>query len=112
MSSFSKQIYDIAKGLHYLHGVSILHGGLQGSNVLIDKSGSAVLSGFSLSKEMEPDASCTLSNPSGAYRWMAPEAQSTTTMNPQTDVWSWGMTALEIISGRECPALLSRLTFA
>lgn len=90
-------------GLQYLHGVSILHGGLKGSNVLVNEEGSAVLSDFSLSKIMEPDSSFTMSNGLQAdLRWMAPEAQSQQIMSSSTDVYAWAMTALEIVSGREC----------
>ncbi|KAG8999648.1 hypothetical protein FRB94_003863 [Tulasnella sp. JGI-2019a] len=93
-------IHGVAKGLAYLHSVSILHDALQGSNVLVDQTGNAVLSDFSLSKVMDPDTIMTQTNgPQSSIRWLAPEAQSFRTLTSATDVYSWGMTALEIASG-------------
>ncbi|KAG9020748.1 hypothetical protein FRB95_003572 [Tulasnella sp. JGI-2019a] len=37
--------------------------------------------------------------PQSSIRWLAPEAQSYRTLTSATDVYSWGMTALEIASG-------------
>lgn len=96
------QIYDVAKGLEYIHALGMLHGGLQGSNVLIALDGSAVLSDFSLSKMMDPGAMFTQSNgPSASLRWMSPEAHNAEFLSAQSDVYSWGMTTLQILSLRE-----------
>lgn len=82
--------------------MGILHGGLQASNVLIALDGSAVLSDFSLSKMMDPGAMYTQSNgPSASLRWMSPEAHNAETLTAQSDVYSWGMTTLQILSLRE-----------
>ncbi|KAG9009443.1 hypothetical protein FRB94_014270 [Tulasnella sp. JGI-2019a] len=83
-----KLIHDVAKGLRYLHNVGILHGALQGSNVLVDNDGNAVLSDFTLSKFMEPDA-------------MISQTGSQSSLRCHTDVYSWAMTALQIVSGHE-----------
>jgi len=92
-------LYDILKGLEYIHGMGILHGGLQASNVLIALNGSAVLSDFSLSKVMDAGAMFTQSNgPSASLRWMSPEAHNAEILTAQSDVYSWGMTALQILS--------------
>lgn len=92
-------IYDVAKGLEYLHSVNIMHGGLQGSNVLVTLNGNAVLSDFSLSKVLDGGAMFTQSNgPSASLRWMSPEAHNQELMTDQSDVYSWGMTALQILS--------------
>ncbi|KAG8885939.1 hypothetical protein FRB98_001545 [Tulasnella sp. 332] len=97
-----KLLKDVAQGLEYLHSVSILHDALQGSNVLVDQAGNAVLSGFSLSKVMDPDAMVTqTTGPQSSLRWLSPETQSERVLSSATDVWSWGMTALEITSGRK-----------
>lgn len=83
-----------------------MHGGLQGSNVLVTLNGSAVLSDFSLSKVLDGGAMFTQSNgPSASLRWMSPEAHNQELMTAQSDVYSWGMTALQILSLREyrCP---------
>ncbi|KAG9029682.1 hypothetical protein FRB95_005023 [Tulasnella sp. JGI-2019a] len=96
-----KLIHDVAKGLQYLHSVGILHGALQGSNVLVNDGGSAVLSDFSLSKSMEPDTMMSQTGSQSSLRWWAPETQNHQTLSSHTDVYSWAMTALQIVSGHE-----------
>lgn len=65
------------KGLEYLHSINIMHGELQGSNVLVTLNGSAVLSDFSLSKVLEAGTMFTQSNgPPATLRWMSPEGQT------------------------------------
>ncbi|KAG8842589.1 hypothetical protein FRB96_005250 [Tulasnella sp. 330] len=92
-------IHDIAKGVQYLHSIGIMHDSLQGSNVLVDDAGHAVVSDFSLSKAMDPDALMSQTRSQSALRWWAPETQTHQILSVHTDVYSWGMTVLEIISG-------------
>ncbi|KAG8868631.1 hypothetical protein FRB97_002138 [Tulasnella sp. 331] len=92
-------IHDVAKGVQYLHSIGIMHDSLQGSNVLVDDAGHAVVSDFSLSKAMDPDALMSQTGSQSALRWWAPETQTQQVLSVHTDVYSWAMTALEIISG-------------
>ncbi|KAG8875732.1 hypothetical protein FRB97_004767 [Tulasnella sp. 331] len=94
-------IHDVAKGLQYLHGVGIQHNALQGSNVLVDDEKNAVLSDFSLTKTLDPNAVMTRTGSGPSLRWSAPETISDQILSIQADVYSWGMTALEILSGLE-----------
>lgn len=72
--------------------------------MLVDQEGNAVLSDFSLSKIMDPNVLFTHSNgPQSSLRWMAPEAHNLQAMSSRTDVYSWGMTALQILTGSELP---------
>jgi serine/threonine protein kinase len=77
-----------------------VHGGLQGSSVLISDAGRAVIADFGLSKALEKlaDTMYTASNGAGAtFRWMAPELQSDgAVLERSADVYAWGMTALEV----------------
>ncbi|KAG8893434.1 hypothetical protein FRC01_013594 [Tulasnella sp. 417] len=95
-----KLIHEVALGLQYLHSLAILHGNLNGSNVLVDRKHRVRLNGFSLSKEITEDTMRTNSNNnSGLFRWWAPEALQNQGLSEQSDIWSFGMTALEILSG-------------
>lgn len=95
-----KLIHDVALGLQYLHSLGILHGNLNGANVLVNIDHQAKLTGFSLSKEMQEDTRRTNSNNnSELLRWWSPEALVMGPMSEQSDIWSFGMTALEILSG-------------
>lgn len=80
--------------------MNVLHGGLQGSNVLIGQDHNTAISDFSLSKVLDNSATFTQSNgPSASLRWMSPEAHNAELMTSQSDIWSWGMTGLQILSG-------------
>ncbi|KAG8865494.1 hypothetical protein FRB97_004693 [Tulasnella sp. 331] len=92
-------IHGVAKGVQYLHSIGIMHDSLQGSNVLVDHAGHTVVSDFSLSKAMDPDELMSQTGSQSALRWWAPETQTRQILSVHTDVYSWGMTALEIISG-------------
>ncbi|KAG8867050.1 hypothetical protein FRB98_004402, partial [Tulasnella sp. 332] len=92
-------IHGVAKGVQYLHSIGIMHDSLQGSNVLVDHAGHTVVSDFSLSKAIDPDELMSQTGSQSALRWWAPETQTRQILSVHTDVYSWGMTALEIISG-------------
>lgn len=94
-----KVCLDAAYGLRYLHSLEqpVIHSDLRGSSILISDDGTALLTGFKISKT---DGVFTQSNgvPS-LYRWMAPEIQNGELMTA-SDIWSWGMTTLELVTGK------------
>ncbi|KAG8875737.1 hypothetical protein FRB97_004772 [Tulasnella sp. 331] len=92
-------VYDVAKGLQYLHGAGIRHDALQGSNVLVDDRGNAVLSDFSITKTLDPNTVMTRTSLGPSLGWSAPETVGSQILSVQADVYSWAMTALEIFSG-------------
>ncbi|KAG1788670.1 kinase-like domain-containing protein [Suillus plorans] len=94
-------------GLEYLHRNKVIHGDLKPTNVLIDDSWNAVLTDFGLSLVLEAHGFTTTTvNSVGTLRYMAPELMnpantSASALLPtvQSDIWSAGMTGLEILSG-------------
>ncbi|KAG6861734.1 hypothetical protein C0995_012738 [Termitomyces sp. Mi166 len=94
---------DIAAGLEYLHMNDIVHGDLRGANILISTDGSAVMADFGISKILEDcghDSSSSLNlNP----RWSAPEllCQTDNRLSPSSDVWSFAMVCLELMTGEQ-----------
>ncbi|KAG8987223.1 hypothetical protein FRB90_003529 [Tulasnella sp. 427] len=93
-------INGIAQGLRYLHNQDIIHGSLKPSNILVQDDGRAVLSDFSLAKFATPDARNTKTNPQvNVFRYQAPEVILDQPISRASDVYSWAMTALEIITG-------------
>lgn len=103
-----KLVLDVARGLEYLHThrPCIVHGDLKGNNVLIADDGHAVLSDFGLSQVIDDlvgPTGWTLTSPDiGPLRWQAPELLIDEACHPslQTDVWSFGCTAYELLTGR------------
>lgn len=115
-------LLDIASGLNYLHNHEsgpICHGDLRGRNVLVSKDGCAVLSDFSLSSLIESSFDTSAAAPiRPTLRWMPPE-EIRGCENPTTasDVWAFGMTALELFTRsppfheiRSLRRVLSRIT--
>ncbi|KAG8891232.1 hypothetical protein FRB99_003764 [Tulasnella sp. 403] len=98
-------IRDILRGLQYLHSQNIVHGGLRPVNILIGNNGHAVLSDFSLAKPMGDDEAPAVNTQSNAetddYRYQAPEIINGGAMEPASDVYSWSMTALEVLSQKK-----------
>ncbi|KAG8722694.1 hypothetical protein FRC09_005825 [Ceratobasidium sp. 395] len=103
-------ITDAAKGLQYLHNREppVVHSGMRGDNILITDSGGGVLGGFGLTKTLENSTVneripvALMAGKVESYRWMAPEmfAEDSPVLQTPSDVWSWGMTVLELISGQ------------
>ncbi|KAJ7705082.1 kinase-like domain-containing protein, partial [Mycena olivaceomarginata] len=95
-------LLGIAEGLEYLHSLSVIHGDLKTGNVLVDSRGIPQLCDFGLSRMMGQDSTVWDTTTKGTMRWMAPEllkgpGESAT---PKSDVYSYGMTCLEILTGQ------------
>ncbi|KAH9977150.1 kinase-like domain-containing protein [Lactifluus volemus] len=90
---------EIASATEYLHMHGIIHGDLQGSNILISEEGHACLGDFGSARVEEgpiPEAPTYR-----GIRWTAPELITDRAYAPTTratDVWSFGMLCIEIFT--------------
>ncbi|KAF8602010.1 kinase-like protein [Ceratobasidium sp. AG-I] len=97
---------DICKGLAYLHASNIVHGNVQGINVLISHDGDAVLSGFVNAVWQDSTLQFTATTETRwSLRWMAPELIEENqgkegTHSFAADVYALGMTILETLTGK------------
>ncbi|KIN99188.1 hypothetical protein M404DRAFT_818389 [Pisolithus tinctorius Marx 270] len=98
----------VARGLDYLHNCSpnpVYHGDLKGFNILISDGGHALLTDFGLSYLVNSSFSMTGQQQcGGSLNWMAPEFLATegnVEMTPAGDVWSFGMTVLELFTRKK-----------
>ncbi|KIJ52444.1 hypothetical protein M422DRAFT_243228 [Sphaerobolus stellatus SS14] len=99
----ASMLLGIADGLNYLHARNIIHGDLRGGNVLISGKGVPCLTDFGLSRLLsETRGLTTTSEAAGSLRWMAPELLKGNNgkVTKASDVWAFGMTTIEIISGK------------
>ncbi|KAF8594851.1 WD40 repeat-like protein [Ceratobasidium sp. AG-I] len=103
---------QLAEGVAYLHSIDMVHGDLKALNVLVSQEGVLKINDFdhSILANMTLRFSQSSKNGGGTLRWMAPEllklvsdqanATSTQARNKQTDMYAFGMTLLEIVTGR------------
>ncbi|KAL4102329.1 hypothetical protein PRIC1_006074 [Phytophthora ramorum] len=97
-------LHETALGLHYLHTQNVIHADLRCSNILVDARGHVKLTDFGVSslknRERLDDATVDGDNIAGsACRWMAPECLSGKTATSASNVYSFAMCAIEVVSG-------------
>ncbi|KAI6095301.1 kinase-like domain-containing protein [Pisolithus croceorrhizus] len=92
---------DIASGLYYLHNheLGVVHGDLKGFNVLVSSDRRALLTDFGLSTLNISTFSMTVDPKRGiTLNWTAPELLDDSPASMASDVWAFGMTALELFT--------------
>jgi len=99
---------DILQGLSYLHSSYVIHRDLKCANILVTSSASdavvgsqlhAELADFGLAKKLSPYKEWA-NKPAGSTRWMAPEVTESGRATWRSDIWSFGMTLLEALTGQ------------
>ncbi|KAJ7737465.1 kinase-like domain-containing protein [Mycena maculata] len=98
-------ILDVAMGLEYLHSasVSVIHGDLKGTNILVTPSRRACIADFGLSSivnEMSISSNHSTTNSAmGTIRWLAPEIIVGKSRHFASDIYALGCVCYEILTG-------------
>jgi len=97
-------LQGIAAGMVHLHKEGIIHRDLAARNILLNAEMGAVVSdfGFARTLQSEEDTAKTASDV-GPLRWMSPESLKGKVYSYKTDVWSFGITAWEVLTRGKTP---------
>ncbi|KAK7283162.1 hypothetical protein RIF29_12507 [Crotalaria pallida] len=93
-----------AQGLAYLHHdctPRIIHRDVKSSNILLDKDMEPHLTDFGIAKSLCPSKSHTSTYIMGTIGYIDPEYARTSRLTEKSDVYSYGIVLLELLTGRK-----------
>ncbi|XP_024024090.1 L-type lectin-domain containing receptor kinase IX.1-like [Morus notabilis] len=99
-----KIVLGLASALLYLHEESercVLHRDIKSSNIMLDSDFNAKLGDFGLARLVDEATGPQTTALAGTLGYMAPEYISTSKVSKASDVFSFGVVALEIACGRK-----------
>jgi hypothetical protein len=93
----TKIIYDIARGMRFLHSRLVVHRDLKSVNVLVDGEGNAKIADFGCARKIDNNSAMTMGV--GTKAWMAPELQTGEFYTTKVDVFSYAIVVWEVLTG-------------
>ncbi|KAJ0963303.1 hypothetical protein J5N97_028425 [Dioscorea zingiberensis] len=92
-----------AKGIAYLHEdchPRIIHRDIKSANILLDNNFEAMVADFGLAKLSSDNSTHVSTRVMGTFGYLAPEYASSGKLTEKSDVFSYGVVLLELITGR------------
>jgi len=85
----------ILKGLIYIHSINLIY--VKGSNILLSEDGLAKLGDFGVGVQLTDEEYRT--SKKGSPYWMSPQVVLNEKYDTKTDIWSLGITCVELVEG-------------
>jgi len=94
---------SVMDSLVYVHRLNRIHRDIKAGNLLLTSAGIVKLCDFGVSAQLDESITIKTSTVVGSPYWMAPEIMSSqkegTGYDKKVDIWSVGITALELLNG-------------